>query len=132
VRLVTAVLAMLLPGCDAGAPVGRHGDSNATQATASPPRAERSAGLQTRVFAEISDVPVAEETAVAFQKALADMAGTGGMSAMVLSADGTWGGTSGTADGVRQLRIKDQFNIGSINKTVAPHLAPPASSYLRR
>ena len=40
------------------------------------------------------------------------------MSATVMSADGTWGGTAGTADGVRRLRINDQFNIGSINKTV--------------
>ena len=40
------------------------------------------------------------------------------MSAVVMSPDGTWRGTAGTADGVRRLRPTDQFNIGSINKTL--------------
>lgn len=117
-RLVTVGLAMLLAGCETGAPDSRSGDTRTAQATASPSANDQSVAFPTRMFAEISDGPVTERMAIAFQEALADIAGAGGMSAMVMSADGTWGGTAGTADGVRPLRIKDQFNIGSISKTL--------------
>jgi CubicO group peptidase (beta-lactamase class C family) len=56
--------------------------------------------------------------AAAFKAALAESADRGGMAATVMSADGTWAGTAGQADGVRDLRIEDQFNIGSVNKSL--------------
>lgn len=58
------------------------------------------------------------ESAARFQALLNDMAGEGGMSATVMTAEGTWIGTAGKADGVRDLRIDDQFAIGSTTKSV--------------
>lgn len=40
------------------------------------------------------------------------------MSATVMTAEGTWSGTTGKADAVRDLRIDDQFAIASITKSV--------------
>lgn len=45
------------------------------------------------------------------------MAGDGGMTATVMSPDGTWSGAAGTADGVRGMRVDDQFFIASITKS---------------
>lgn len=54
-------------------------------------------------FAAISQDPVSAELAARFQAALAlqDVTGGGGMSATVMTNEGTWGGTTGKADGVR-------------------------------
>ena len=35
-----------------------------------------------------------------------------------MSADGTWSGATGKADGVRDLRIDDQIAIASVTKSV--------------
>ena len=40
------------------------------------------------------------------------------MSATVMTAEGTWSGTTGKADGVRDLQVDDQFAIASITKSV--------------
>jgi D-alanyl-D-alanine carboxypeptidase len=74
--------------------------------------------LPTAAFADISEDPVSEEVAAEFQAALNDMAGGAGMAATVVSLDGTWSGATGKADGVRDLRINDQFSIGSVTKPV--------------
>ena len=61
-----------------------------------------------------------EELAAKLQAALAlhDVADGGGMSATVMAAEGTWSGTTGKADGVRDLQVDDQFAIASITKSV--------------
>ena len=41
-----------------------------------------------------------------------------GMSATVMTADGTWSGATGTADGVRDVRVDSQFGIASVTKSV--------------
>jgi D-alanyl-D-alanine carboxypeptidase len=58
--------------------------------------------------------------AAKFQAALArhDVTDGGGMSATVMTAEGTWDGTTGKADGVRNLQVDDQFAIASITKSV--------------
>lgn len=40
------------------------------------------------------------------------------MSGTVMSADGTWSGAVGKADGVRDVRVDDQFGIASVTKSV--------------
>lgn len=40
------------------------------------------------------------------------------MSATVMTGKGTWSGTTGKADGVRNLQVDDQFAIASITKSV--------------
>lgn len=42
-----------------------------------------------------------EESEAEFQEALNEMAGGGGMTSTVMSADSTWSGAAGKADGVR-------------------------------
>lgn len=71
-------------------------------------------------FAAITEEPVTGEFAARLQTALAqhDIAGGGGMSATVMTAQGTWSGTAGVADGVRDLRVDDQFAIASITKSI--------------
>ena len=61
-----------------------------------------------------------EELAAKLQAALAvhDVSDGGGMSATVMTAEGTWSGTTGKADGVRDLQVDDQFTIASITKSV--------------
>ncbi len=81
---------------------------------------EQAAGFPIATFAAISEDPVTEELAAEFQAALAlhDVANGGGMSATVMTAEGTWSGTTGKADGVRDLQVDDQFAIASITKSV--------------
>jgi D-alanyl-D-alanine carboxypeptidase len=78
------------------------------------------AAFPTSAFAGISAKPVPKDLAARLQTALAthDVTSGGGMSATVMTADGTWSGTTGTADGVRDLRIDDQFTIASLTKSV--------------
>lgn len=70
-------------------------------------------------FADLRDTPVTKTLQATLQAALAvqDVTG-GGLSATVMTADGTWSGTTGKADGVRGLRVDDQFSIASITKSV--------------
>lgn len=75
------------------------------------------AGFPIAAFAAIREDPVTAESAAEFQAALNEMAGDGGISATVMTAEGTWSGTAGTADGVRDLQIDDQFAIGSTTKS---------------
>ena len=41
-----------------------------------------------------------------------------GMSATVMTADGTWSGATGYADDVRDVRVDSQFGIASVTKSV--------------
>lgn len=88
---------------------------------AAPPVAapsERSTAFPTAAFAEVSERPVSQATAATFLAALKDMAGPSGMTATVMSRGGTWTGAVGKADGVRDVRVDDQFAIGSVTKSV--------------
>ena len=94
----------------------------AASATADP--TEQPAAFPTAAFAAISEEPVTEEVAAQFQAALEDLAARdefgekGGLTATVMTADGTWSGVVGTADDARDLRVDDQFAIASITKSV--------------
>ena len=73
----------------------------------------------TEAFVAISDAPVSDETAAKFQGILEDMAdGTRGMTATVMTADGTWSGATGKADDVNDMLPASQFGIASITKSV--------------
>jgi D-alanyl-D-alanine carboxypeptidase len=87
--------------------------SDATDTTASP-----SGSFPTAAFAELREGPVAEEVADEFRVALSEMAGGGGMAATVMFPDGTWSGAVGKADGLRDVRVNDQFAIASVTKPV--------------
>jgi len=76
------------------------------------------APFPTTAFAAISEDPVTETAAADFQTALEEMAGGGGMSATVMTADGTWSGAAGKADGVHDMQPDSQFGIGSGTKPI--------------
>ena len=46
------------------------------------------------------------------------MAGDGGVAATVMTADGTWSGAAGTADGVQDMQPDSQFGIASGTKPI--------------
>jgi D-alanyl-D-alanine carboxypeptidase len=81
-------------------------------------RPGRGGSFPTAAFADLREGPVAEEVADEFEAILNDMAGGGGIAATVMSPDGTWSGAAGKADGVRDVRVNDQFAIGSVTKSV--------------
>lgn len=111
------------------------GESSPTTSPAAPPASttivepsttvtESGAPFPMAAFAAISEDPVSEELAARLQAPLEvfvardDMAKGGGMTATVMTAYGTWSGSAGTADGVRNLRVDDQFAIASITKSL--------------
>ena len=87
---------------------------------ASPTPTEEAPAFPTDAFAGISEDPVPKKEAAEFQAILDDMASfdEAGMSATVMTADGTWSGATGSADGVRDVRVDSQFGIASITKSV--------------
>ncbi len=92
----------------------------------------------------MSEDPVYKKKAAEFHAILNDMAAFNGagMSAIVMTANGTWSGATGSADGVRDVRVDSQFGIASITKSVIAaqvtqvvesgelSLDAPASDYL--
>jgi hypothetical protein len=69
-------------------------------------------------FADLSEEELDPEAAASLQKALEDAAGDNGVTATLMTADGTWTGATGTADGVRAMSPEAQMAIGSITKTI--------------
>jgi D-alanyl-D-alanine carboxypeptidase len=134
VAVLTLVLTLAACGSDAGPASNASISANSTpsntettapvESTLAPPASTEPTGqaalFPVAAFAAISEDPVTEEVATKFQAALAlhDVTGGGGMSATVMTAEGTWSGTTGKADGVRDLRVDDQFAIASITKSV--------------
>ena len=116
--------ALIVVGCGAASSAGVGTPSITSPAIQSPTSAPTvlptPAAFPTEAFAAISEDPVSEALAAKLQVALAshDVTGGGGMSATVMTPDGTWSGTTGKADGVRDLRVDDQFSIASITKSV--------------
>jgi D-alanyl-D-alanine carboxypeptidase len=79
---------------------------------------EPAAAFPTEAFAAITEDPVPADLAAELQSILDDMAGEAGLSATVMSAHGMWSGATGTADGVRDVTVNDQFSIASTTKAI--------------
>jgi D-alanyl-D-alanine carboxypeptidase len=114
--ITTLVVAAISAGCSSSGPA-------ATPGSAATPTTQLSSSAPVGVFpieafADISEDPVSGGVATKLQAILDDMAGRAGMSATVMSADGTWSGAAGEADGVRDVRVDDQFAIASITKSL--------------
>jgi len=73
-------------------------------------------------FSHISSDPVSQDRAAEFQATLEQMSrqtGGAGMSATVLSPEGTWSGAVGKADASgRKVGIRDEFGIASVTKSI--------------
>ncbi len=117
VGVVTLVLVLAAAACGSDTGQASH---TSTTSTTSTTLADQAAGFPIAAFATISEEPVSQELAAQLQTALAlhDVSSGGGMSATVMTPDGTWSGTIGTADGVRAMQVDDQFAIASITKSV--------------
>jgi D-alanyl-D-alanine carboxypeptidase len=85
---------------------------------ASPSPSEQAETFPIEAFAHINEGPVSDREAADLQAILNDIAGEPGVSATVMSADGTWSGAVGKADGVRDVTVDDQFAIASITKSL--------------
>lgn len=115
-------LLVLLAGCDSDSPVDRPSGRPSSSSTDDQAGASPSAAVEfpTTAFADIPENPVSVELASELQAALSDIRdkGPGGVTATVMSSDGTWSGATGRANLTRDLGVNDQFNIGSISKAV--------------
>lgn len=123
VALVVTGIVAACAGAGGTAPSASVEPSAASVASASPseratPFPSAAAVFPTAAFADIREDPVSDEVAAEFQAALSDMAGGAGMAATVMTADGTWGGATGKANDVRDVRVDDQFAIASVTKPV--------------
>jgi len=130
-RVIVVTLVLTLAACTSGAggntptpaPVASTAPSP-TSTTVMPPAStepsEQTPAFPVSSFTVISEDPMPEALAAKLQAALAlhDVTGGGGMSATVMTPEGTWSGTTGKADGVRDLQVDDQFAIASITKSV--------------
>jgi D-alanyl-D-alanine carboxypeptidase len=121
-RFIVVALAVALAACSS-APSPDEG-SRPVRSTVPPPPSTSpttsASPFPVAAFAAISEDPVTEELVAKFQEALArhDVTDGGGMSATVMTPEGTWSGTTGTADGIRDLQVDDQIAIASITKSV--------------
>lgn len=123
-RIVLAALALLLAACGGSeegvsSPDGSEQTAESSSAaTTSAPPPDQGTGFPTAAFAEISEAPVPDEVAEQLQEALAQSAGSRGVTATVMTAGGTWSGAVGTADGAQLMDPDAQMAIASVTKTV--------------
>jgi D-alanyl-D-alanine carboxypeptidase len=116
--LVAMVLVALLAGCDRAT-----SGSTSTSMPESTPRPSTGAdvGFSTAAFADLGEESVPEALAAELQAALDEVGATverGGMTATVVSPEGSWSGATGRADDTRGLRVDDQFAIASVTKPI--------------
>lgn len=112
-----AVVAALLIGCQPSGSATPSVAPSLTGPSATP--LPSPVVFRTAPFTTISNAPVSDERADEFQEILEQIAaGTRGMTATVMTADGTWSGATGKADDVNDLQPDSQFGIASITKSV--------------
>ncbi len=118
--LVAALVIGIVSGCgssgSAASPSPATTPGASTAASVQPPVAPTA--FPTGAFAALSDDPVPEAVAAKLQAILTDMVAGGGITATVMTPDGTWSGAAGTADGVDDVQIDSQFGIASGTKPV--------------
>ena len=130
-RLGLAGLGLVLAACAATAP-GATPDRVATPAATPRPTAvpgQTAASTPTPAptgawhfpvasFAGLADGPVPRDLAAVLQGVLESSAGGQGVTAAVISPQGTWSGATGLAAVDRAMVPDDQMGIGSITKTI--------------
>ncbi len=129
--LAASLLTLFVAGCGGAGPAPSPSPAitpGATEAATTTPVAPTAAATEqpavaptafpTGAFAALPDDPVPGDVAARFQAALADMAHGGGITATVMTPEGTWSGASGKADGVHDLEVDSQFGIASGTKPI--------------
>ena len=120
-RRLSFVLVIALTGCSAtsdGTEVAASSVELSVGGPASTSSTGKPAAFPTNAFARLSDDAVPDDMAARFQAALDGLSAGGGIAATVMTPEGTWSGTAGTADGVHDLRIDSQFSISSGTKPI--------------
>jgi len=116
-RTLIVTLLVVLSGC-APAFDSAEAPSTSVSPLASTSTSAADTAFPTAKFADIREDAVSEEASAEFQAILTEGAGGGGMTATVMTANGSWSGAVGSADGTREMRPEDQLAIGSITKSV--------------
>jgi D-alanyl-D-alanine carboxypeptidase len=120
-RRFAIALVLTLAGCSPTTPSGSETTASVEPsvtpvASASP--SEAAAAFPTAVFAGLGDEPVSDELAAELQEVL-DRSGNGdGLTATLITPQGTWSGATGLAAGDRAMVPEDQMSIASITKTL--------------
>ena len=91
----------------------RRASSTSTSAVSADP-----GGFPTAVFAGLGEEPVSDELAAELQEVLDASAGGDGLTATLITPEGTWSGATGFAAGDRAMSPDDQMSIASITKTL--------------
>lgn len=143
--LVAMFVTGIVAGCASSGSIASPGPATTPGATTTAASVQPSvvpATFPTEDFAALGDDPVPEDVAAKFQAILDGMAGDGGITASVMTPEGSWTGAAGTADGVDDLQADSQFGIASGTKSVIAaqvmqlveggevSLDAPASDYL--
>lgn len=120
VLLAPVVLAFALGACGTseGSEKGSPAPPGRAEESTSPSEPAPSDDFPTDAFADLSEQPLDPGVAAGLQVALEDAAGGNGVTATLMTSDGTWTGAAGTADGVTPLRPEAQMAIASITKTI--------------
>jgi D-alanyl-D-alanine carboxypeptidase len=110
------VLAVALASCasDQASP----GPTTSRTPTTTTAVATESDGFPTAVFASLGHKPVSDALATELQRVLELSAAGDGLTATVITPEGTWNGATGLAAGDRAMRPDDQMSIASITKTL--------------
>jgi D-alanyl-D-alanine carboxypeptidase len=109
-------LVALLGGCGSDGSV----DPSAAgpTATGSTSSSDEAPAFPTSAFAGLGEEPVSDELAAELQAVLDKSANGDGLTATLMTPDGTWSGATGVAAGDRAMRPDDQMSIASITKTL--------------
>jgi D-alanyl-D-alanine carboxypeptidase len=115
------VLAVALAGCAPTTPSGS--ETTASVEPSAPPVASASPsdaaeGFPTAVFAGLGEEPVSDDLEAELQEVLDTSANGHGITATVMTPEGTWSGATGLAAGDRPMVPNDQMSIASITKTL--------------
>ncbi|MEO7296033.1 MAG: serine hydrolase domain-containing protein [Candidatus Limnocylindria bacterium] len=87
-------------------------------APASAPPTRTPTAFPIAVFAGLRDEPVSEALAAELQSVLDASSNGDGLTATLITTEGTWSGATGLAEGDRPMVPNDQMSIASITKTL--------------
>lgn len=119
--LVASLVIGIVAGCGSSGSAASPSPATTPGATSTAASVQPSVAptaFPTGAFAALGDDPVPEDVAAKFQAILDGMAGDGGITATVMTAEGTWSGAAGKADGVDDLAVDSQFGIASGTKPI--------------
>ncbi len=116
---LVVVAGLVTSGCTSSTPAG---SSSTPSPSPSPSPSPVGVAYTLGHFPDVPTGSLSDSTARALQAVLdpaVEQDGLPGVTATVLVADGgAWSGAAGTADGVHPLKVRSEFSIASITKTV--------------